>query len=103
MRRYLIPALLTLLLVVLQAQLWFGRGSLPDVWSLERMFSVLSQSNEAATQRNAQIANETRDLQNGLEVIEAQARSELGMVKPNEVFIQYAEPPATAKTDSSAP
>lgn len=103
MRRYLIPAMLALLLLILQAQLWFGRGSLPDVWSLKRTLSALIQSNESATQRNAQIANETKDLQNGLEVIEAQARSELGMVKPNEVFIQYADTPSSPQAGQSSP
>ena len=103
MRRYLIPALLALLLSILQAQLWFGRGSLPDVWSLQRTQSSLNQSNESAAQRNAQIANEIRDLQTGLEVVEAQARRELGMVKPNEVFIQYADTPNAPQARTNAP
>lgn len=96
MRRYLVPTLLLLLLLVLQAQLWLGRGSLPDVWAMAANLKELNAKNNLALQRNAQIANEVHDLKTGVEVIEAQARRELGMVKPNEVFVQYAKPaPAT--------
>jgi cell division protein FtsB len=97
-RRYLVPALLLALLLVLQAQLWLGRGSLPDVWGMAADLQTLTTQNQVATQRNAQIANEVRDLQTGVAVVEAQARRELGMVKPNEVFVQYATgstPPPT--------
>lgn len=103
MRRYLIPSLLALLLLILQAQLWLGRGSLPDVWSLQSTLANLTQNNQQASQRNAQMTNEIRDLQNGLEVVEAQARRELGMVKPNEVFIQYADTPNTPQPPTRQP
>jgi len=29
-----------------------------------------------------------RDLKEGLEIVEEKARTELGMVKPNEIFVQ---------------
>jgi cell division protein FtsB len=32
-----------------------------------------------------------RDLKEGLEMVEEKARSELGMVKPNEIFVQIAK------------
>jgi len=96
MRRYWITAMLVLLLLNFQAQLWLGRGSLPDVWSLERTLDDLNESNAQAELRNAQLANEIRDLQSGLEVVEAEARSTLGMVKPNELFIQYTQVPKGA-------
>ena len=38
--------------------------------------------------RNDQRAAEVRDLKEGLEMVEEKARSELGMVKPNEIFVQ---------------
>jgi cell division protein FtsB len=37
---------------------------------------------------NDQLAIEVKDLQEGLEMVEEKARSELGMVKPNEMFVQ---------------
>jgi cell division protein FtsB len=32
-----------------------------------------------------------RDLKEGLEMIEDKARAELGMIKPNEILVQYAK------------
>ena len=103
MRRYLVPALLLALLLVLQAQLWLGRGSLPDVWAMAADLKSLNAQNQVASQRNAQIASEVRDLQTGVEVVEAQARRELGMVKPNEVFVQYAQPGNTPPLAPTTP
>lgn len=34
---------------------------------------------------------ELRDLRDGLEMVEERARSEIGMVKPNEIFVQLAK------------
>jgi cell division protein FtsB len=40
--------------------------------------------------RNQRMAAEVLDLKAGLEMIEEKARSELGMVRPDEVFVQVA-------------
>jgi cell division protein FtsB len=32
-----------------------------------------------------------RDLKEGLDMVEEKARAELGMVKPNEIFVQIAK------------
>jgi cell division protein FtsB len=34
---------------------------------------------------------DVRDLKNGMTLIEDRARLELGMIKPNEIFVQYAK------------
>lgn len=86
----LIPGLLVALLLVLHAQLWFGRGSVPQVAQMERELAAQQRANAEAQQRNQQLASELRDLQEGLEMVEELARQELGMVKPNEVFVQIA-------------
>jgi cell division protein FtsB len=91
-RPYLVPGTLALLLLVLQGQLWFGRGSIPDVKQLRDKLATLEAENAELKRRNEQIANEVRDLQEGLEVIETYARKELGMLKNNEIFVQYAKP-----------
>jgi cell division protein FtsB len=46
------------------------------------------QKNEAARLRNDQLAAEVTDLRQGLEMVEEKARSELGMIKPDEILIQ---------------
>ena len=39
---------------------------------------------------NAALASEVRDLKEGLETVEERARMELGMVRPNEIFVQIS-------------
>ena len=86
-----VPAFLIALLVILHAQLWLGRGSFSHVNQLQTKLQELSAKNKAAAQANEQLASEVRDLKEGLEMIETIARSELGMVKPNEILVQYAK------------
>jgi cell division protein FtsB len=86
----LVPAVLIGLLVVLHAQLWFGRGSLPDVSRLQAKLATQKAANGQAQIANDRLAAEVRDLQEGMEMVEEKARLELGMVKPNEVLVQVA-------------
>ena len=88
----LIPALLVGLLLMLHAQLWLGRGSVPRVAEMKRELAAQLQANDRARQRNDQIASEVRDLQEGLDMVEELARQDLGMVRPNEIFVQVAAP-----------
>ncbi|MFP5486455.1 MAG: FtsB family cell division protein [Gammaproteobacteria bacterium] len=85
-----VPALLIALLLVLHAQLWFGRGSVPQVQQMRQELATLDQANRDARLRNEQIASEVNDLREGLDMVEELARQDLGMVKPNEIFVQIA-------------
>ena len=49
---------LAALIVVVQADLWFGKGSLPYVWSLQRDLDQQLAANRAASERNARTAAE---------------------------------------------
>jgi cell division protein FtsB len=89
MRSRLVPPIvLLLLLVVLQWQLWNGRGSVRDVSQLQTKLAEQKEANAKATVANERLASEVNDLKVGLEMVEERARQELGMVKPNEVFVQ---------------
>ena len=85
-----VPVLLVTLLVVLHAQLWFGRGSLPNVSQLQTLLAEQNLRNQQAMQANSQLAAEVRDLKEGLEMVEEKARMELGMVKTNEIYVQIS-------------
>jgi cell division protein FtsB len=87
-QRRVIPAILIVLLVLFQAQLWIGRGSVPSVRDLQQRLDEQLAKNAHAQSANTQLAAEVRDLREGLEMVEEKARSELGMVKPNEIFVQ---------------
>jgi len=84
----LVPAILIALLVILHAQLWFGRGSVPSVAGMATELEAQKQKNAQAQLANDQLAAEVRDLKEGLEMVEEKARLELGMVKPNEIYVQ---------------
>ena len=83
----LIPLLLLALLGIVYAQLWSGRGSMANVAEMERKVEAQKAANAKAQQANERLASEVRDLKEGLETVEEKARSELGMVKPNEIFV----------------
>jgi cell division protein FtsB len=86
-----LPALLAIVLVVLQAQLWLGRGSIPVVAELERKVQEQKKANDKARLVNEQLGAEINDLKEGLHMVEERARNELGMVKPNEIYVQIAK------------
>ena len=87
----LVPIVLFALLAIVQAQLWFGPGSLPHVSELRQELAQQKQANEEANRRVEQLSAEVNDLKEGLNMVEERARHELGMVKANEIFVQIAK------------
>ena len=85
-----VPVMLIALLLILHGQLWFGRGSIPDVARLSKQLEEQKQLNAQALQANERLEAEIHDLKEGLEIVEEKARSELGMVKANEIYVQIA-------------
>lgn len=87
----IIPAALIALLVILHGQLWFGRGSVPNVSRLQGQLTEQKRKNVMAAQANDRLSAEIHDLRDGLEIVEEKARSELGMVRANEIYVQIAK------------
>lgn len=77
-------------LLLVQGQLWFGSNGMGRVVELGRLLAEQQSANDQARQRNEQLMAEVRDLKEGLEIVEERARLELGMVKPDEIFVQIA-------------
>ena len=88
MRWRWITVALAVLALLVQADLWLGRSSLPYVWSLQRELRAQQDANAAARERNARAQAEVSDLKEGLEMVEDRARSELGMLRPDEILVQ---------------
>jgi cell division protein FtsB len=86
-----VSVLLLFLLVVIHAQLWMGRGSVQEVRAMTNLLQQQKAKNDTAKAANERLAAEVRDLQDGLEMVEEKARKDLGMVKPNEVFVQFVQ------------
>lgn len=91
MANRLVPLFLLAALLVVHAQLWFGRGSVNNVATLQQKLAAQKAANTQAKQANERLSNEVRDLKEGLEMVEEKARSELGMVKPNEILVNIAK------------
>jgi len=91
------PLIIGTLLVVVQADLWFGKGNLPYVMSLRQQLAAQQVANTQARDRNAQAVAEVADLKEGLEMVEETARAELGMLRPNEILVQVAARPASTR------
>ena len=99
-----ITLILVALLLLLQYPLWLGKGGWLKVWDMNRQVESQRQANQQTQARNALLDVEVRDLKQGTEAIEERARSELGMVKRDEVFFQIIEnqPPSSISAVTGA-
>ncbi len=84
----LTTVVLLAVLGVVQAELWFGDGGLPAKRKLATQLDAQLRRNEAQKRINVRLSAEVDDLRTGLEMVEDRARSELGMVKPDEIYVQ---------------
>lgn len=91
----LVPAILLVLLAVIHVQLWSGRGSVPRVAQMRQDLAAQNTRNEQAQQANERLAAEVSDLKEGQEMVEERARYELGMLKPNEIYVHVSAAPIT--------
>jgi cell division protein FtsB len=82
---------LVALIALLQYPLWFGKGGWLRVWEVDRQLVAQREVNQKMEQRNAGLDAEVRDLKNGTEAIEERARYELGLIKPDEIFVQVPQ------------
>ncbi|MGR8949395.1 MAG: cell division protein FtsB [Gammaproteobacteria bacterium] len=85
-------ALLVGVLLLMQYSLWFGKGGIRDVRMMRTQIERQQQEISALKERNQGLAAEVLDLKEGIEAIEERARSEMGMIKKDEVFYQVIEP-----------
>ena len=88
----ILAGILSALIVLIQYPLWLGKGGWMRAWQVEQDLQKQTVANERLAARNAGFAAEVTDLKTGTEAIEERARSELGMVRGDETFFQYADP-----------
>ena len=81
----------TVLIVVLQFQLWIGDNSVRTLNSLTGEVSLQKSINLALEERNKRLEIEVVDLKTGVEAIEERARLELGMIEEGETFFLIVE------------
>jgi cell division protein FtsB len=83
--------------------LWLGKGSWLRVWNVNQQISEQKEKNIAAKQRNETLNAEVRDLKQGSAAIEERARTELGMIKQDEVFYQVIDQPLPLQPANQVP
>lgn len=86
-------AILLLVLILLQARLWFGEGGFTEVTRLEERVEAQLERNLLLKQRNDELQAEVEDLRERLEAVEERARNELGLIKDDEEFYQVVPAP----------
>lgn len=95
--------ILVLLIGALQYPLWIGKGSWLRVWDVDRQIQQQKEINKKLQMRNTSLEAEVRDLKQGYEAIEERARSELGMIKKDEIFFQILGDPVPAAQINTGP
>lgn len=93
--RWLTLALASLV-VLIQYPLWLGKGGWLRVWEVDQQIGQQREINARLAARNGALDAEVRDLKQGLEAIEERARSELGMIRQDEIFFHVLDNPRTA-------
>ena len=78
------------LIAGLQYQFWLGEGGYFPHQALTQQITQQAEVNDELKERNRILAAEVYDLKNGAEAIEEHARLDLGLVKPNETFVQMS-------------
>ena len=76
------------LILALQYPMWLGKGGWLQVRETDRQLALQREANAKLKARNEALDADVRDLKTGSEAIEERARSELGMVRQDEVFFQ---------------
>ncbi|MCC7486868.1 MAG: cell division protein FtsB [Burkholderiales bacterium] len=93
----LVALALAALTVLVQYPLWLGKGGWLRVWEIEGQIRAQREANRQMQARNRALDAEVKDLKVGLDAIEERARSELGMLRQDEIFFQIIDPGASTR------
>ena len=96
-----VTVILFVLLILLQFKLWLGEGGFSELARLETRVEDQRRQNDDLLQRNAQLQAEVEDLRERLDAVEERARSELGLIKPDEKFYQVVPPSQANHSDEN--
>jgi cell division protein FtsB len=88
MTRHWPALLLVALIAALQYPLWFDKGGWLQAWEAGRALDAQRELNTRLEARNAALDADVKDLKTGFDAVEERARTELGLIKPGEVFVQ---------------
>lgn len=87
--RLLIIALVGLL-AILQVRLWISEDGFSEVSRLKAQVELQRHENAELADRNKRLEAEVSDLRGGFAAVEERARSDLGLIAPDETFYVFS-------------
>jgi cell division protein FtsB len=93
--QFVLLALAVAVLLGLQYQYWLGDNGHFASKKLLTQVAEQQQLNDNQVTANNLLRTDVYDLKNGLEAVEEHARLDLGLIKPNETFVQVSTAPTT--------
>ncbi|MCH8117114.1 MAG: septum formation initiator family protein [Proteobacteria bacterium] len=81
-------AILAVIVTMLQVRLWLSDDGYRKTLNLRTAVADQRAQNQVLRERNAALDGEVINLKQGLEAAEERARTDLGMIGPNETFYQ---------------
>lgn len=93
--QFMLLALAVAVLFGLQYQYWLGENGHFESKKLLAQIDDQQQLNNNKVAANNLLRTDVYDLKNGLEAVEEHARLDLGLIKPNETFVQVSTAPTT--------
>lgn len=86
-------AALIAVLVFLHYLLWLAEDGVRQTYALRITLQAQTEENAALNERNRALEADVIDLKDGLMAIEERARSEVGMIRPDETFYRILDQP----------
>lgn len=93
--QFMLLALAVVVLAGLQYQYWLGENGHFQHNQLRAEMAEQQRLNDSQMAANDLLRTDVHDLKNGLEAVEEHARLDLGLIKPNETFVQVSTAPTT--------
>lgn len=91
-----ILAVLAIVALTLQVQLWFTESGFAKTRNLRVAVAEQRSQNDVLVQRNDALEAEVDNLKQSSEAAEERARTDLGMIGPRETFFQVVPLPGTS-------
>ena len=89
--------ILVCMLALLQVRLWISEDGYAEVSRLSKRVAAQQEENTRLTDRNDRLDAEVKDLKRGFGALEERARSDLGLVGPEESFYVIGDDPDAGK------
>ena len=92
----ILEAVLITIVLLLQYLLWIAEDGVRQTYALRVSIQAQTEENAVLNERNQALEADIKDMKNGLAAIEERARTEMGMIRPDETFYRILEQPLPA-------